>query len=150
MDDVFTFRNRLIGEYSSFSRSFSKVAAPDILVKVEEEYARGRYWPEPLIQINPNYKRSGTVQQLAKEGVLHTDCAHIFQAGKTEGKSADLHLYVHQMQALAKAQNQQSFVVTTGTGSGKSLSFFIPIIDRIVKAKAIDPKKRTRAIVNLS
>lgn len=60
MDDVFTFRNRLIGEYSSFSRSFSKVAAPDILVKVEAEYARGRYWPEPLIQINPNYKRSGT------------------------------------------------------------------------------------------
>jgi hypothetical protein len=59
MDDVFTFRNRLIGEYSSFSRSFSKVASPDILVKVEEEYARGRYWPEPLIQINPNYKRSG-------------------------------------------------------------------------------------------
>lgn len=60
MDDVFTFRNRLIGEYSSFSRSFSKVAAPDILVKVEAGYARGRYWPEPLIQINPNYKRSGT------------------------------------------------------------------------------------------
>jgi ATP-dependent helicase YprA (DUF1998 family) len=79
--------------------------------------------------------------------VLHTDCAHIFQAGKTEGKSADLHLYVHQLQALAKAQNRQSFVVTTGTGSGKSLSFFIPIIDRIVKAKAADPQKRTRAIV---
>ena len=59
MDDVFTFRNRLIGEYSSFSRSFSKVAAPDIMVKVEEEYARGRYWPEPLIQINLNHKRSG-------------------------------------------------------------------------------------------
>ena len=147
MDDVFNFRNRLIGEYSSFSRSFSKVAAADILVKVEEEYARGRYWPEPLIQINPNYKRSGTVQQLAKDGVLHTDCAHIFQAGKTEGKAADLHLYVHQLQALAKAQNRQSFVVTTGTGSGKSLSFFIPIIDRIVKAKAVDPSKRTRAII---
>jgi ATP-dependent helicase YprA (DUF1998 family) len=38
-------------------------------------------------------------------------------------------------------------VVTTGTGSGKSLSFFVPIIDRILKAKAADPQKRTRAIV---
>ncbi len=147
MDDVFNFRNRLIGEYSSFSRSFSKVAAQDILTKVEEEYARGRYWPEPLIQINPNYKRSGTVQQLAKDGILHADCAHIFQTGKTEGKPSDLHLYVHQLQALAKAQNHQSYVVTTGTGSGKSLAFFIPIIDRIVKARATDPHKRTRAIV---
>ncbi len=70
MDDVFTFRNRLIGEYSSFSRSFSKVAAPDILVKVEAEYARGRYWPEPLIQINPNYKRSGSAANAAASLML--------------------------------------------------------------------------------
>ena len=147
MDNVFDFRNRLINEYSSFSRSFSKVSAQDILSKVEQEYDRGRYWPEPLIQINPNYKRQGTVQQLAEQGVLHPHCADIFRTGKTEGKPADLHLYVHQLQALAKAQSQQSYVVTTGTGSGKSLSFFVPIIDRILKAKAADPQKRTRAIV---
>lgn len=147
MDNVFDFRNRLISEYSSFSRSFSKVAAQDILSKVEGEYDRGRYWPEPLIQINPNYKRQGTVQQLVQQGVLHAHCADIFRTGKTEGNSADLHLYVHQLQALAKAQNRQSYVVTTGTGSGKSLAFFVPIIDRVLKAKAADPQKRTRAIV---
>jgi hypothetical protein len=33
MDNVFDFRNRLINEYSSFSRSFSKVSAKDILSK---------------------------------------------------------------------------------------------------------------------
>ena len=99
MDNVFDFRNRLINEYSSFSRSFSKVSAQDILSKVEQEYDRGRYWPEPLIQINPNYKRQSTVQQLAHEGMLHASCSHIFQTGKTEGKAADLHLYVHQLQA---------------------------------------------------
>ena len=58
MQDVFDFRNCLIDEYSAFSRSFSKIAAPDLLQKVEDEYERGRYGPEPLIQINPNYKRS--------------------------------------------------------------------------------------------
>lgn len=147
MDNVFSFRDQLIAEYSSFSRSFSRIASDDILRTVEQEYARGRYWPEPLIQINPNYKRDTTVQQLAQQGMLHADCAHIFQVGKTEGAAADLHLYVHQLQALAKAQSRQSYVVTTGTGSGKSLSFFIPIIDRIVRAKAADPSKRTRAIV---
>jgi superfamily II DNA/RNA helicase len=147
MNNVFEFRDQLVGEYSSFSRSFSKVAAQDLQAKVESEYDRGRYWPEPLIQINPNYKRQSTVQQLADEGVLHTDCGHLFRTGKTEGQPADLHLYVHQLQALAKAQSHQSYVVTTGTGSGKSLAFFVPIIDRILKAKAVDPQKRTRAIV---
>lgn len=147
MQDVFDFRNRLIDEYSAFSRSFSTIAAPDLAAKVDDEYSRGRYWPEPLIQINPNYKRSGSVQKLVKEGSLHAACAALFQTGKVEGKPADLHLYVHQMQAIAKAQERRSYVVTTRTGSGKSLSFFIPIIDRILKAKQADPTPRTRAIV---
>ena len=147
MDNVFTFRDELVSDYSEFSRSFTRIAAEDIREEVERQYAAGRYWPEPLIQINPNYQRKGSVQQLVQEGVLHKACADIFQIGKTEGKPQPLHLYAHQLEALAKANNQQSYVVTTGTGSGKSLSFFIPVIDRILKAKAVNGAPRTRAIV---
>ena len=147
MDDVFQFRNQLVERYSNFSRSFVRIAAPDIQREVESQYQDGRYWPEPLVQINPNYQRKGTVQTLATEGVLHPVCADVFQAGKPEGNPQPLHLYAHQLQALAKGQSGQSYVVTTGTGSGKSLSFFIPIIDRIIKAKAEGGKQRTRAIV---
>lgn len=109
MQDFFDFRNRLIDEYSAFLRSFSRIAAPNLSQKVEDEYERGRYWPEPLIQINPNYKRSGTVQELVKQGSLHAACASLFQTGTVEGKPMDLHVYVHQMQAIAKAQNRQSY-----------------------------------------
>ncbi|ENT9818303.1 TPA: DEAD/DEAH box helicase [Pseudomonas aeruginosa] len=147
MDNVFQFRDQLIERYGSFSRSFVRIAAPDIQAEVEHQYAQGRYWPEPLVQINPNYQRKGTVQNLAAQGVLHAACAEIFQVGKSEGSPEPLHLYKHQMEALAKGQERQSYVVTTGTGSGKSLSFFIPIIDRILKAKQSDGKARTRAIV---
>ena len=147
MDNVFQFRDQLIERYGSFSRSFVRIAAPDIQAEVEHQYAQGRYWPEPLVQINPNYQRQGTVQQLVEQGVLHTACAEIFQVGKSEGSPEPLHLYKHQMEALAKGQERQSYVVTTGTGSGKSLSFFIPIIDRILKARQSDGKARTRAIV---
>jgi hypothetical protein len=48
---------------------------------------------------------------------------------------------------VAKAATKQSFVVTTGTGSGKSLCFFIPIIDAAVRARAADEARRTRAII---
>ncbi|WP_418647633.1 DEAD/DEAH box helicase [Thauera butanivorans] len=147
MNNVFQFRDQLIERYGSFSRSFVRIAAPDIQAEVEHQYAQGRYWPEPLVQINPNYQRKGTVQNLAAQGVLHAACAEIFQVGKSEGSPEPLHLYKHQMEALAKGQERQSYVVTTGTGSGKSLSFFIPIIDRILKAKQSDGKARTRAIV---
>lgn len=121
MDNVFQFRDQLIERYGSFSRSFVRIAAPDIQAEVEHQYAQGRYWPEPLVQINPNYQRQGTVQNLAAQGVLHAACAEIFQVGKSEGSPEPLHLYKHQMEALAKGQERQSYVVTTGTGSGKSL-----------------------------
>ncbi|MFN3581610.1 MAG: DEAD/DEAH box helicase [Pseudomonas sp.] len=147
MDNVFDFRDQLVMEYSAFSRSFTRIAASDILREVERQYDAGRYWPEPLIQINPNYQRKGTVQHLVEEGLLHKACAEIFQTGKAEANPQPLHLYAHQMEALAKGQAGQSYVVTTGTGSGKSLSFFLPVIDRILKSKQIDPSPRTRAIV---
>lgn len=147
VDSVFKFRDQLIESYGNFSRSFVRIAASDIQAEVDQQYAKGRYWPQPLVQINPNYQRQDTVQQLAAQGVLHAACAEIFQVGKTEGSPQPLHLYKHQMQALAKGQSSQSYVVTTGTGSGKSLSFFIPIIDRILKARQSEDKARTRAIV---
>lgn len=147
MENVFKFRDELIDEYSTFSRSFVFIAASDIKNLVEQEYTEGRYWPQPLIQINPNYQRKGTVQDLAKDGVLHPICADIFRTGKTEGRSDPLFLYKHQIEALAKGQQKQSYVVTTGTGSGKSLSFFIPVVDAILKGKSQDSTPRTRAIV---
>lgn len=147
MQNVFDFRDRLIEEYSSFSRSFTRIAAQDILEEVERQYNAGRYWPEPLIQINPNYQRKETVQALAQQGLLHKSCADIFLEGKPDGKANPLQLFTHQLEAIAKAREDKSYVVTTGTGSGKSLSFFIPIIDRILKAKELDPTPRTRAIV---
>lgn len=85
MENVFNFRDELIDEYSLFSRSFVSIAASDIKQLVEQEYTKGRYWPQPLIQINPNYQRKGTVQDLAKD-VLHPICADIFRTGKTEGR----------------------------------------------------------------
>lgn len=147
MKNVFEFRDDLISDYSSFSRSFTQIAAVDIKQEVEKQYAGGRYWPEALIQINPNYQRQTTVQELAEQGVLHKQCANVFQTGKQEHNPQPLHLYTHQLQAIAKAQTGKSYVVTTGTGSGKSLAFFIPVIDKILREKEKDNNPRTRAIV---
>ncbi len=147
MINVFELKDNIISEYSSFSRSFATIRAEDIHEKVESEYNNNRYWPEPLIQINPNYKRCETVQELVQQNLLHPECEHIFKIGKNEIQSFSLTLYKHQLEALAFAQKSQSYIVTTGTGSGKSLTFFLPIIDRILKAKQKDAKPRTRAII---
>lgn len=43
MDNVFDFREQLVGEYSSFSRSFTRIASDDIRAAVEREYEAGRW-----------------------------------------------------------------------------------------------------------
>ena len=64
---------------------------------------------------------------------------------RVDGKGIRLHR--HQSQAIAKSARRQSFAVTTGTGSGKSLCFFVPIIDAAIGARAAGETPRTRAII---
>src|SRR5690606_30087266 len=59
MGPVFKLRGALIERAGSFSRSFDRVAGRDIQAVVDHRYAQGRYWPEPLVQINPTYQRKG-------------------------------------------------------------------------------------------
>ena len=140
--DIFSLRDSVVEEYKQFATSFTRICAQDIREQVEAIYAEERYWPEPLIQINPNYSQTTDITQLVDHGVLEPGCAEIFQA-----EGAPLSLYKHQEQAIALAADGESFVVTTGTGSGKSLCFFIPIVDHVLKARRAGGAPRTHAIV---
>ena len=143
MTNIFDFRDQLIQNYEAFSRSFTKILSKDIAAAVRQAcHDDKRYWPEPLVQINPCYKTGKTVQELSQSGKLEPLCGEIF---RRDGKS--LTLYKHQEQAIDFAEKGQSYVVTTGTGSGKSLTFFIPIINRILQEKKSGEKPRTRAII---
>ncbi|KVZ44049.1 DEAD/DEAH box helicase [Burkholderia ubonensis] len=146
--DVFQFRQHIVAEYEQFTRSFTRIRADDIRNFVDEQYASQRYWPAPLIQINPNFKSGGTVEEFVAAGQLSAQCADIFRLGKSASSAGvSLPLHKHQAEALSLAAAGESYVLTTGTGSGKSLSYFIPIIDECLKAKAVDSTSRTRAIV---
>lgn len=146
--NVFELRNQLVGDYGAFARSFTKIKSADIRDQLHEIYADDRFWPEPLLQINPNYMVGPTVADLAQSNELHPLCASIFQTkDDVTGNLSPVRLHTHQFQALSAGKSGASYVVTTGTGSGKSLCFFIPIIDAVLRERAADPSPRTRAII---
>ncbi|MEI7895192.1 MAG: DEAD/DEAH box helicase, partial [Myxococcales bacterium] len=138
--DVFSLRDVIVDEYKAFATSFTTIFAEDIRRQVEAIYAEGRFWPEPLIQINPSFKRGANIDAFVDS--LDPRVAEIFRA---DGKP--LALYKHQEQAIAIAALGESFVVTTGTGSGMSLCFFIPIVSTILAEKRHGDPRRTRAII---
>jgi len=144
--DVFALRDAVVREYARFAKSFTTICAEDIRRQVAKIYEGKRYWPEPLIQINPNFKRARSVQDLVDNGGLHSACATIFRAEAAHG-GASLDLYEHQAQAIAIAAEGASFVVTTGTGSGKSLCFFIPMVHAILSERQLGAPRKTSAII---
>ena len=117
--DVFDLDRSIIADYERFARSFTQIRSPDIKSKLDEIYAGGRFWPDPLITINPHFADGSTIDALAAQGTICRETAQVFRSN-----GQGLKLYRHQSEAVAKAKAAKSFVVTTGTGSGKSLCFF--------------------------
>lgn len=140
--DVFDLDRSLIGDYSRFARSFAEIRADDISGRVAEIYEGRQFWPDPLISINPHFERGPSIDDLVTSGTIAPETGRVFRAN-----GGGLQLHRHQGQALSKATAGQSFVVTTGTGSGKSLCFFIPIVDRAVRARLAGEPQRTKAII---
>jgi ATP-dependent helicase YprA (DUF1998 family) len=140
--DVFDLDRSLITDYERFARSFTHIRSSDIREQVEDLYASRRFWPEPLVSVNPHFEPGPTVDDLMRDGILHPNTAKVFRA---QGNAIRLHR--HQQEAVAKAAAGQSYVVTTGTGSGKSLCFFVPIVDAAVRAHAEGRPRQTRAII---
>ena len=139
--DVFDFRDQLVSEYERFSRSFTEIQAEDIRQAVDKAYEGGRYWPSPMIQLNPNFEPGGSINELVTGGVLDPECARVFRIGKTDrAPGKELVLYRHQVDAIKAAQRRRNYVLTTGTGSGKSLGYFIPIIDDVLRRRRAGEK----------
>jgi len=106
--DVFSLRDSVVEEYRRFATSFTTIHAQDIRRQVGAIYAEGRFWPEPLIQINPSYKAGLSFDALIAGGALHPRNPDIF---RIHGLPVSLHK--HQEQSIVMAAHGESYVVTT-------------------------------------
>jgi Lhr-like helicase len=139
---IFDLHSRVLGDYRDYVRSFYSVADPRLREFIDRSLDdEARLWPDFLLQLSPSYERGKTIEELVASGVLHPECAQIF---RTPGGSS-YSLFLHQMQAVEKYKARESFIVTSGTGSGKSLAFFLPIFDDVLRHPPVE--SRTTALI---
>jgi ATP-dependent helicase YprA (DUF1998 family)/very-short-patch-repair endonuclease len=132
--DVFDLHRHLVGDYASYTRSFIRIADERIRTSVEAEISGGLLWPEPLLQLNPSFEPGKTIDELIAEGLLHEDCGRVFRVKRHENDFGQtLRLHLHQEQAIRAAAKNRSYVLTTGTGSGKSLSYIVPAVNHVLR-----------------
>ena len=132
--DVFNLRDELINDYKKYVTSYLKISDERIRVTVNNAVENGLLWPDPILQLNPLFESGGSIDSLVEEGILHNESKRIFRRNKKDDGAGDvLNLHKHQTDAIRIAKTRKNYVLTTGTGSGKSLAYIIPIVDYILR-----------------
>ncbi len=142
--DVFDIHGRVISDYRSFTSAF--IDARNLRIKdfIENQFDRGVQWPKPWLSLNPNFESGGSISELVAAGELHPENESIFRFKPDPDslQGSGLVLHRHQTEAIKAAKSGRSYVLTTGTGSGKSLAYIIPIVDAVLREKAENDGRR--------
>lgn len=127
--DAFKLRDDVIETYADYVTSFIKIADEGVAAKVRESLDAGDLWPEPWVQINPSYEVRADTDQLIDRGTFNRAIRSSFST--PDGDPWDF--YTHQVEAFERASTGVPYVMTTGTGSGKSVTYIAPIIDHVLR-----------------
>ncbi len=128
---AFQIHKSVVEDYKSYLQSFTRIKDKRIKEKVEDAFKSGKFLPDPLIQFNPSYEMGESLEELSKKGLAHSDLKKIFGA---------YNLHAHQAEALVKGTKPENFIVTSGTGSGKSLTYLATIFNRILQTDNLGTK----------
>lgn len=121
--NVFNVQQKIIDDYRSYITSFLNIRDERIRDQVIRDISNNRYWQDPIIQFNPPFAFGRTLNELVNQGILNLAIENIFPG---------IQLYNHQSDAIELGCRNRSFIVTTGTSSGKSLTYIIPIFNRVL------------------
>jgi ATP-dependent helicase YprA (DUF1998 family) len=120
---IYPFRDESLREIF-----WSKLMEPDRLVK------------GPLLEASPPFQTACSVAELVREGVLHPRFQKVC---RPETLPYERPLYVHQERAVRNViQNGRNLIVASGTGSGKTESFLIPILDYLLREEEAGTLRR--------
>ncbi len=123
--EIFDAHDRILSQYESYINSFIHIDDDRIAKKVNKEIGENKLWPAPLIQFNPGYEKGLSFKELCSSGVLNKELRNIF----------DFTPHKHQEHAIRLGTSGKSFVVTSGTGSGKSLTYIASIFNSVFQSK---------------
>jgi ATP-dependent helicase YprA (DUF1998 family) len=87
----------------------------------------------PLLEASPPFENSHSIDDLIRLGWLHAG----FRQLGSDALPLNRPLYRHQVQSIDKAVRcGRNVILATGTGSGKTEGFLIPIVDHLLREHA--------------
>ena len=140
---------RLRDTYESYIKSFQFYRNPQIGEWVQERQHAGRLsWREPFLTLAANYEEGTPFADLVAEGLVHGEATPVFSKSPGDPAAGPIDPRWHQEQAIRHAHAGANVLVTTGTGSGKSFCFYVPIVsDAITLKPTVDGFRAPMAVI---
>ena len=136
--DILNLYEQLKSSYKDYLESFVSIKDKRIEERVHEAIAKETLWPDALIQFNPNYEKGKTISQMIDDGLpIDPGLSFFFENS----------FYKHQQEAVELGCRDKEFIVTSGTGSGKSRTFMATIFNYILRNPARYTNKTVAIIV---
>lgn len=106
-------------------------------VALQTEVGKFEFLHEPYIEKIPFYKQSNgtSLQSLCDAGTIEQETATLFTSYFGCENAGSVNLYEHQVAAINGVGKGRNAIICTGTGSGKTESFLIPIVNAIIKER---------------
>jgi ATP-dependent helicase YprA (DUF1998 family) len=130
--DPLATSNLITEGYQRYLRSLLPVRDIRIASALDREIARSQLTKGPLLESAPPYEHCSTLADLVADGILHPAFASLASQALPLGRP----LYRHQEQAIRKITAGRNVIVASGTGSGKTESFLLPILDALAAEQA--------------
>ena len=90
----------------------------------------------PFVEIKDSFKSGKTIEELIEQGILSSLFKNLEKGADFKKKLQIFRpLYLHQEKAIEKIVDGKNVVVSTGTGSGKTNCFLIPVINELLREK---------------
>lgn len=128
-----------INEFKMYITTTFPIAQPNLRNTLEEKIETEKLlWNGPYISLEKNYVLGSLIDDVVQSGLISKDVGEMFKSyGITQ-------LYSHQDKAIKRVLELKNTIVATGTGSGKTEAFLIPIVEYCYRNK---DKKGTKALI---
>ena len=129
----FSFNENVQKSYKRYINTTFPIKSREIYQSFSKQIERNELiWKGPYISLSSEFKEGLSTKELLEKGLIHQDTYKIFEGWR---------LRYHQELAFHSIASFHNTIVATGTGSGKTEAFLIPIIDYCIRHRGVTGTK---------